>query len=94
MVGRLRGRGYRTDGSAGLDRGDLDAARAAARERELAEDGSVPVRKYTDEEGNVTGSEWIDSDDDGRRERRDTSNLTMQAPHHSPQGKDLKDPEY
>lgn len=58
------------------------------------EDGPVPVRKYVDERGNTTGSEWIFSDDAGARERRDTSNLRMQAKHHGAQGKGLKKPDY
>lgn len=56
--------------------------------------GAVPVQKYVDEDGNTTGSEWIYSDDAGHRERRDTSNLRMQAPHHGAQGKGLKSPDY
>lgn len=58
------------------------------------EEGPIPVQKYTDDEGNTVGSEWIYSDDSGVRERRDTRNLQMVAPHHGAQGKGLRDPDY
>jgi len=58
------------------------------------EKGPVPVQRRTDDKGNLVGSEWIYSDDDGNRERRDTGNLQMKAPHYSPQGKDLNTPDY
>jgi hypothetical protein len=62
---------------------------------ELEVDGeSIPVRRFEDDGGNTTGSEWIYSDDTGRRERRDTSSLSMEAPHVGAHGKGLKPPDY
>lgn len=72
----------------------LDRVPGLPEELHHPEEGPVPVKKYVDEDGNTTGSEWIFSDDAGRRERRDTSTLQMTATHHGPQGKGLKSPDY
>lgn len=70
------------------------ATRVPGLPSELHADGeSNSVRKFT-EDGKTVGSEWIYSDDTGTRERRDTRDLQMTAPHYGAQGMDLKEPEY
>lgn len=53
----------------------------------MAEDGwTGPVRKWTDEQGNLIGSEWIYSDDSGDLWRESTHDLTMRTTHYGEQG--------
>lgn len=57
-----------------------------------ASDGPVPLRKFTDEDGDTVGSEWIYSDDSGTKERIDTREVRMDSTHHGRQGKPLRRP--
>lgn len=61
-----------------------------------ADDGPVPVRRWTDEEGRTIGSEWIYSNDQGERKRIDTTGLPdqMETTHYGPEGEHLDMPEY
>jgi len=59
-----------------------------------ADDGAVSLRKFEDEDGNTTGSEWIYSNAKGERERRDTSNMSMETTHYGPEGHPIQDPDY
>ena len=59
-----------------------------------AEEGALPVRKFTDGGGDVYGSEWIYSDDQGERRRYDTRNLQMYSEHIGPQGKTISPPSF
>lgn len=64
---------------------------------DLAADGQkVSVRKWTDENGTPTGSEWIHSDDAGNRERIDTTGLPdrMNSEHVGQEGNKIHFPEY
>lgn len=50
----------------------------------------LPVRKWTDDEGNVVGSEWIYSDDSGEWRRESTRDMDMKTTHYGKQGYKLK----
>lgn len=67
-------------------------------ELQAPEDGmgglSTPLRKFEDDDGNTTGSEWIYSDNSGDRDRLDTSNLEMESTHYGAQGETLEAPNY
>lgn len=52
------------------------------------------LQKHKDDEGNVIGSEWIYSDDDGEIRRINTQHVTMHSTHYGSQGNDLEPPEY
>jgi len=53
--------------------------------------GPVPLRKFT-ENGQVVGSEWIYSDDDGKRRRINTRDLDMESTHYGPESLSLSIP--
>lgn len=55
-----------------------------------ADDGTGPLRKFEDDEGNTIGSEWIYSDSSGERRRVDTRGMEMETTHYSPQGEPIK----
>lgn len=50
------------------------------------------LSKFTDDEGNTIGSEWVYSDDDGNRSRVDSRKVTMESTHYGQQGKGLEIP--
>jgi len=52
------------------------------------------VQKHEDNEGNTIGSEWIYSDDDGKKHRVNTQNVTMNSTHYGSEGNDLHPPQY
>jgi len=52
-----------------------------------------PLQKFTDEDGDTVGSEWVFADERGHMERKDTRDVTMQSTHYGVQGKTLKSPE-
>lgn len=54
----------------------------------------LPLRKFTDDDGHVTGSEWAFSNDEGEMGRLDTSNISMESTHYGVQGKNIERPEY
>jgi len=56
-----------------------------------ADDGPIPVRKFT-EDGSTVGSEWIYSDDDGNRRRINTKTLSMESTHYGPDSLTLSIP--
>ena len=56
------------------------------------ENRPTSVQRHTDEQGNTVGSEWIFSDNDGNRSRKDTRGIELAAPHYSPEGADLRIP--
>ncbi|GAA0276917.1 ATP-binding protein [Halobacterium noricense] len=59
-----------------------------------AKGGYVPaLEKFTDDDGNTVGSEWIYADESGEMERKDTRNVSMESTHFGAQGKQLKSPE-
>jgi len=61
---------------------------------ELLVDGeAVPLRKFTDGDGDTVGSEWVFADESGHVERKDTRNVSMESTHYGPQGQHLTDPE-
>lgn len=47
---------------------------------------SIPVRKFTDSAGNVTGSEWIYSDETGTIRRENSANYAPKITHYGKQG--------
>ena len=55
-----------------------------------ADGDAVSLRKWTDDRGRVTGSEWIYSDDSGTRERRDSSDLSPRCRHVGARGKPIR----
>jgi len=57
-------------------------------------DSPTTLQKHKDDSGNVIGSEWIYSDDDGEIRRINTQNVTMHSTHFGSQGNDLQMPEY
>lgn len=57
------------------------------------DEGAISVRKFTDDQEHVVGSEWIYSDDSGSRDRRDTREMNPTAPHYGAQGKQIKWPD-
>lgn len=50
------------------------------------------LQKHTNEDGDTVGSEWIFSDDEGNRDRRNTQGLadSMKSTHYGKQGKQIK----
>lgn len=60
------------------------------------DDGAVPLRRWTDEDGQTVGSEWIYSNDRGALERLNTRGLPerMATTHYGPEGEHLDMPEY
>ncbi|WP_436924965.1 helicase HerA domain-containing protein [Halosimplex amylolyticum] len=76
-----------------MDIHNPSAATQTAVPDELKVDGKgIPLRRFEDDNGNTTGSEWIFSDDYGEIERRDTSNVSMQSTHYGPEGQEIADP--
>lgn len=61
-------------------------------ELEAPDEGPIPVRKFTGDQGKTIGSEWIYSDDDGQLKRINSRDLEMDAEHHGPDGLDLSVP--
>jgi hypothetical protein len=57
-----------------------------------ADDGPVPVRKFTDRSGSTVGSEWVYSTDKGEFRRIDTRDLSMDSTHYGPEGESLSTP--
>ncbi|GAA0648726.1 ATP-binding protein [Salarchaeum japonicum] len=72
------------------------AIRGLPEELHADDDGPVPVRRWTNENGQTTGSEWIYSNDRGERQRLDTTGLPdrMETTHYGPEGQHLDMPEY
>jgi hypothetical protein len=52
------------------------------------------LQKHENDDGDTIGSEWIYSDNSGRRERVDTRNVSMESTHYGSQGNDLEMPTY
>lgn len=48
--------------------------------------GAIPVRKWTDANGDVIGSEWIYSDGSGEWRRKSTKDMDMRTTHYGEQG--------
>jgi len=62
---------------------------------QLRVDGeALPVRKFTDEEDNTVGSEWIYSNEAGEMNRYDTRYSTMQSTHYGQSGNAIERPDY
>ncbi|WP_235907909.1 ATP-binding protein [Halosegnis longus] len=60
---------------------------------ELLVDGvAIPLRKFSDDDGDTIGSEWIFSDDDGKIERRNTKGTEMQTTHYGKRATEIIDP--
>ena len=61
---------------------------------EKATGGLVPaLEKFTDDDGDTVGSEWIYADESGHMERKDTRDVTMESTHYGAQGMKLLSPE-
>ncbi|WP_225334906.1 ATP-binding protein [Halomicrobium urmianum] len=56
------------------------------------DDGPISVRKWKDDSGAVTGSEWIYSDDSGARERINSADVEMTSEHVGAPGKEIHIP--
>jgi len=56
------------------------------------DEGPVAVRKFVDDDGSTTGSEWIYSDDQGSRRRINSKELEMESTHHGPESLSLSIP--
>ena len=52
------------------------------------------LQKHKNDAGQIIGSEWIYSDDDGNRRRVNTGNVTMHSTHYGSEGNDLNPPQY
>ncbi|MHB9287353.1 ATP-binding protein [Halobacteriales archaeon Cl-PHB] len=53
---------------------------------------AITVRKWTDDSGTVTGSEWIYSDDSGDVERWNSAEIDMESEHVGAPGKEIRKP--
>lgn len=51
-----------------------------------------PLQKFTNDDGQTIGSEWIHSDDSGEMRRVDSRSLSMDSTHYSPDGNTLTTP--
>ena len=72
----------------------VGASRVAGLPEDLhaPDEGAVPVRKFTDENGSTVGSEWVYSDDSGRHRRINSGDLEMESTHHGPESLSLSVP--
>ncbi|WBE14027.1 packaging ATPase [Saline Natrinema sp. J7-1 virus 1] len=52
----------------------------------------LPLRKFTDDAGDITGSEWVYALEGGEIERVNTANVTMHSHHYGNQGESLESP--
>jgi len=72
---------------------DTRASRVRSLPDELLVDGEpIPLRKFTDDAGNIVGSEWIRSNDSGLMERVDSGVVEMHSEHYGTEGQSLEDP--
>lgn len=55
----------------------------------LADDGTAVLRKFTNDDGDTIGSEWVHSNDRGERSRLDTRGISLETTHYSPQSVDI-----
>ncbi|MCD2202749.1 ATP-binding protein [Halobacterium sp. KA-6] len=70
----------------------VDRVTAALPDELLVDGEALPLRKFTDENGDTVGSEWVYGDESGHIERKDTRNVSMDSTHYGAQGETLKAP--